>query len=93
MATSPTSSQSPLSNDLLQVGTRVSCSNGTGIIRFMGTTSFAQGEWVGLELDDPKGKNDGSVAGIRYFTCEMGHGLFLNKLQTRFFHPLLEDKV
>lgn len=34
------------------------------------------GVWVGIELDDAKGKNDGSVQGIRYFTCPENHGIF-----------------
>lgn len=37
-----------------------------GTVRYMGFTEFAPGEWVGVELDDPRGKNDGSVAGTRY---------------------------
>jgi dynactin 1 len=47
------------------------------IIRFVGSTEFAQGEWVGLELEDATGKNDGSVKGERYFDCEMGYGMFI----------------
>ena len=34
-----------------------------GVIRFAGATSFAPGEWIGIALDTPEGKNDGSVAG------------------------------
>ncbi|XP_022250079.1 CAP-Gly domain-containing linker protein 1-like isoform X2 [Limulus polyphemus] len=48
----------------------------TGILRYLGTTEFAPGEWAGVDLDEPQGKNDGSVAGKRYFECQMKHGLF-----------------
>ncbi|KAI8620574.1 dynein associated protein-domain-containing protein [Chytriomyces sp. MP71] len=37
-----------------------------GVVRFVGTTEFAAGVWVGIELDDGVGgKNDGSVADKR----------------------------
>ena len=48
-----------------------------GIVRFVGQTYFAPGDWVGVELDDDTGKNDGSVQGERYFDCAMGHGMFV----------------
>ena len=32
--------------------------------------------WLGIELDQPVGKNDGSVAGVRYFDCKPSHGVF-----------------
>ncbi|XP_072400247.1 uncharacterized protein CLIP-190 isoform X3 [Diabrotica undecimpunctata] len=47
-----------------------------GTVRYMGATEFAAGEWVGVELDDPRGKNDGSVNGKRYFECRPNFGLF-----------------
>ena len=45
-------------------------------MRFEGATSFAAGEWVGVELDEPLGKNDGAVQGVRYFSCREKHGIF-----------------
>lgn len=47
-----------------------------GIVRFIGRTQFATGVWLGIELDQPVGKNDGSVSGIRYFDCKASHGVF-----------------
>lgn len=42
---------------------------GQGIVRYVGTTKFKEGIWVGLELEVPKGKNNGEVQGHRYFSC------------------------
>ncbi|XP_037547707.1 CAP-Gly domain-containing linker protein 1 [Nematolebias whitei] len=47
-----------------------------GCVQFVGSTQFAPGQWAGIVLDEPIGKNDGSVAGVRYFQCEDGHGIF-----------------
>ena len=49
--------------------------------RFMGTTEFAPGKWIGVELFDPRGKNSGSVNGKEYFRCAEHHGLFLRAPQ------------
>ncbi|RVE56970.1 hypothetical protein OJAV_G00211540 [Oryzias javanicus] len=48
----------------------------TGVVQFCGKTSFAPGIWLGIELDKPNGKNDGSVGGVRYFSCRRKHGVF-----------------
>ncbi|XP_057711853.1 dynactin subunit 1a isoform X3 [Corythoichthys intestinalis] len=52
-----------------------------GTVAFIGATLFAPGKWVGIILNEPKGKNDGSVQGKRYFTCEENHGIFVRQTQ------------
>ncbi|OXU21742.1 hypothetical protein TSAR_011587 [Trichomalopsis sarcophagae] len=47
-----------------------------GQIAYIGETQFAPGDWAGIVLDEPIGKNDGSVAGCRYFQCEPKRGIF-----------------
>ncbi|KAI6216325.1 Dynactin subunit 1 [Aphelenchoides fujianensis] len=60
-----------------QVGDRVTCDRGKGIVRFIGPTEFADGRWVGIELDEKKGKNNGTVKDTVYFECPPEHGVFL----------------
>ena len=50
----------------LRVNDRVIVSGSKqGVLRYVGTTEFAAGEWAGVELAEPQGKNDGTVAGKR----------------------------
>lgn len=53
----------------LKIGDRVIISSGQGsklgYLRYRGATQFAPGEWCGIELDDPLGKNNGIVDGVR----------------------------
>lgn len=69
-----------MSHVLPSVGDKVSLmldgSKVQGTVKFFGSTEFAPGDWVGIFLDTPNGKNDGSVKGQRYFTSPMGYGLF-----------------
>lgn len=48
-----------------------------GILKFLGETNFATGQWAGVQLYKPDGKNDGSVLGYRYFYCPQDYGLFV----------------
>ncbi|KAA3681339.1 uncharacterized protein DEA37_0003437 [Paragonimus westermani] len=60
-----------------KVGDRVQVSGGRiGTLKYLGPAEFAPGEWAGIELDEPLGKNDGSVGGKRYFSCKPNFGLF-----------------
>ncbi|XP_034424528.1 dynactin subunit 1-like isoform X6 [Hippoglossus hippoglossus] len=52
-----------------------------GTVAYIGATLFASGKWVGVVLDEAKGKNDGTVQGKRYFTCEENHGIFVRQSQ------------
>ncbi|KAM6280384.1 CAP-Gly domain-containing linker protein 4 isoform 2-T7 [Porphyrio hochstetteri] len=47
-----------------------------GTLRFCGTTEFASGQWAGVELDEPEGKNNGSVGKVQYFKCAPKRGIF-----------------
>ena len=44
---------------------------------FLGPTHFESGEWCGVELDLPEGKNNGQISGTDYFHCLPNHGLFV----------------
>ncbi|XP_037102409.1 kinesin-like protein KIF13B isoform X2 [Syngnathus acus] len=64
--------------DWLTDGTHVTVGSGkAGTVRYVGATHFADGVWVGVELDSPAGKHDGCVGGHRYFRCRPAHGILV----------------
>jgi dynactin 1 len=72
-----------MSDSKLNLGDRVDVNGVAGTIRFVGTTAFALGKWVGVELDEPNGKNDGTVVGKKYFDCPPSHGVFVRAAQVK----------
>jgi hypothetical protein len=65
-----------------RVGLRCQIDSGeSGIIRYDGPVagldnSPEHGGWLGIELDEEFGDNDGCFAGKRYFNAAAGHGVF-----------------
>ncbi|KAL6105136.1 clip4 [Pungitius sinensis] len=73
----PSASSSVSGGPVVRLGERVLVvGQRMGVIKFCGKTSFAPGLWLGIELDKPSGKNDGSVGGVTYFSCPPKHGVF-----------------
>lgn len=57
-----------------------------GIVRYIGKlVAVAKGEWIGLELSQGKGRNNGTVKGTSYFSCPAGQGVFvqINRIQSK----------
>lgn len=51
--------------------------HGVAIIRYVGPCNKRTGLWIGLELPEPVGRNDGKLEARRYFTCLPNCGLFV----------------
>lgn len=82
--------------DGVNVGDRCKLNPGDkrGTVRYVGKVPEGQpGYYVGLELDEPLGKNDGTIKGTRYFQCPENHGLFVrpNTIEVGNFRPYIED--
>lgn len=63
-----------------------------GVIRFLGATQFQTGDWVGIEMEKPLGRNNGCVAGVQYFDCKEQHGIFVRP-HTVSKHPPSRDRA
>ena len=64
----------------IEVGSRCETVVGAmrGEVKYVGkVTGAASGYWIGIKLDDPTGKNDGTIGGNRYFECGTNFGKFL----------------
>ncbi|KAJ3430512.1 guanine nucleotide exchange factor [Anaeramoeba flamelloides] len=76
----------------LKIGDKVTVFNNEGSIKFIGQTKFSPGNWVGIELKEKVGRNDGSVQGIKYFECKPEHGIFSRPSQVKFLNPNKQNK-
>lgn len=58
-----------MSDKLLTLGQRVIVvgKDVKGSVAYVGYPTFATGKWIGVILDEPKGKNNGTVRGHAYF--------------------------
>lgn len=61
----------------IKVGSRCEVEPGAkrGVVKFVGQAEpLGPGFWVGVQYDEPLGKHDGMVKGVRYFQCPPSHG-------------------
>lgn len=75
------------------LGSIVTIPQGRGVVRFSGSTQFAVGKWIGVELYEPNGKNDGSINGVAYFSCKLNYGVFVRQSQIKNIHGMETEPV
>jgi len=67
-----------------------------GIVRYIGDLHFQDRmveDWIGVELKDPRGNNDGSIRGREYFRCKPDHGIFVREVSKRLCPEDLLDQI
>lgn len=54
-----------------------------GTVKFVGKIAQLHPDetWVGVEFDEPVGRNSGQIDGVKYFECRHSHGSFLKPKQ------------
>eukprot|EP01023_Acetabularia_acetabulum_P029296 TRINITY_DN27671_c0_g1_i11.p1 TRINITY_DN27671_c0_g1~~TRINITY_DN27671_c0_g1_i11.p1 ORF type:complete len:244 (+),score=31.80 TRINITY_DN27671_c0_g1_i11:131-862(+) len=77
----------------IEVGQRCEIQPGgrRGEVKFVGTIeNLKQKYWVGIQLDEPSGKNNGNIGGQQYFNCPQGYGVFVqpNNVEIGDFPPI-----
>ena len=63
----------------LEVGARCFHRGRFGTVAFLGAVHYADGDWCGIVMDDPVGKNDGTIKGTPYFRCAPKHGIIVKQ--------------
>ena len=63
-----------------------------GTVEYMGEVAEIPGlgAWIGINLDEPTGKNDGSIKGKRYWQGRPNHGVLVrpDRVEIGNFPPL-----
>ena len=63
-----------------------------GYVRMIGPCHFKPGLWIGVELDHPNGRHDGSVDGRIYFVTNPSRGIFCRPWSLRVLGDSVYDK-
>ena len=64
-----------------------------GTIRYVGPLG-TKGTFIGIELDEPLGRNNGSFEGKQLFQCAEKHGLFIRPKEVEIGDfPSLDDEL
>lgn len=61
-----------------------------GTVKYFGSVPFGVNLWYGVELDEPSGKHDGCVGGVRYFTCPANRGFIVLFLLIEIFFSIFD---
>lgn len=67
-----------------------------GVVRYVGTSlkGLPKGYWVGIEYDEPVGKNNGTLKGVVYFECADTYGAFVRPCAvTMGDYPPFDDEI
>jgi len=64
-----------------KIGDRVSHKGYAATVKFIGILPNLADLWIGIDLDERVGKNDGNHKTVQYFQCEKKHGLFVKPSQ------------
>ena len=67
----------PVERDDIGKRVRVSGYPCGGVLRFFGKHAVRGTACCGVELDQPLGKNSGTVGGCKYFECDANHGVLV----------------
>lgn len=54
-----------------------------GVVMFKGVVKFTSGPWIGVKYDEPFGKNDGTVNGVKYFEAPPNYGAFVKPIHVQ----------